>query len=125
MNKFIDANVIIKAFTINLEQEKCQIILSQYFVTNNLCLIEACDAISKITRDQEYAAKCIKSLFKSDGVIIDIDSNILFESLKRIGRYKLDIFDLIHYVTALVNDCSEFCSYDKDFDNLEIKRIEP
>ena len=47
------------------------------------------------------------------------------ESFKRIDKYNLNIFDLINYVTALINNCSEFVSYDKHFDNLEIKRVEP
>ncbi|HIG98412.1 TPA: hypothetical protein HA231_03240 [Candidatus Woesearchaeota archaeon] len=52
-----------------------------------------------------------------------LDRNSLFEAFGRIGRYHL--FDLIHYITALNNDCAKIISYDKDFDNLEIRREEP
>jgi predicted nucleic acid-binding protein len=123
--KFIDANVIIKAFTDNEDKEKCRDILYEDFVTNTLCLVEAQHSISTIKKNNIYAANCIKSLFKSNCVIVQLDKNLLFESFKRIEKYSLNIFDLINYVTALVNNCSHFVSYDAHFDDLEIKRIEP
>ena len=122
---FIDANVIIKAFTDNGDKHKCRKILLEDFVTNTLCLVEAQHSISKINGNKVYASNCIKSLFKSHGVIVDLNKYLLFESLKRIDKYNLNVFDLINYVTALINNCSKFVSYDKDFDNLEIKRVEP
>ena len=67
----------------------------------------------------------IKSLFKRDSIVVDLDKSLLFESFKRIEKYELDTFDLINYITALLNNCSKIISYDKDFDELEIKRVEP
>ena len=67
----------------------------------------------------------IKSLFKSDCVVVDLDKNLLFESFKKCEKYNLDTFDLINYITALLNNCTEIISYDGDFDDLEIKRVEP
>ncbi|MEK6861323.1 MAG: PIN domain-containing protein [Nanoarchaeota archaeon] len=125
MSQFLDANVIIKAFTDNEDKEVCRRILSEDFVTNMLCLIEAQHAISMIKDNKIYASNCIKSLFKSNNAIIQLDKNLLFESFKKLEKYNLNIFDLIHYITALINNCSEFVSYDKHFDNLEIKRVEP
>jgi len=123
--QFLDANVIIKAFTDNEDKEKCRGVLSENFVTNTLCLVEAQHAISIIKNNKIYASDCIKSLFKNDKIIIELDKNLLFESFKKIEKYDLNIFDLINYVTALINNCSEFVSYDKHFNNLEIKRVEP
>jgi len=125
MIQFLDANVIIKAFTDNVDKEKCRGVLSENFVTNTLCLVEAQHAISIIKNNKIYASDCIKSLFKNDKIIIGLDKNLLFESFKKIEKYDLNIFDLINYVTALINNCSEFVSYDKHFNNLEIKRVEP
>ena len=125
MEIFIDANVIIKAFTENIDKEKCRRILFEDFVTNTLCLVEAQHAISIIKNDKRYASECIKSLFKSNGIIIQLDKNLLFESSKRIEKYDLNIFDLINYTSALIMNCSEFVSYDNHFDGLEIKRVEP
>ena len=125
MTWFIDANVIIKAFTENKDKERCRSVLYGDFITNTLCLVEAQHAIASVSRDKVYASDCIKSLFKSSGITFQLDKDLLFESFKRIGKYDLNIFDLIHYVTALLNNCSEFVSYDKDFDGLEIKRTEP
>lgn len=125
MTQFIDANVIIKAFTDNNDKEKCRKALYEEFVTNTLCLVEAQHGISTIKNSKIYASDCIKSLFKSNGNIVQLDKDLLFESFKRIEKYNLNIFDLINYVTALINNCSVFISYDKHFNNLEIKRIEP
>jgi len=125
MEIFIDANVIIKAFTENIDKEKCRRILFEDFVTNTLCLVEAQHAISIIKNDKKYASDCIKSLFKSNGIIVQLDKNLLFESSKRIEKYDLNIFDLINYTSALIMNCSEFVSYDNHFDGLEIKRVEP
>ena len=123
--KFIDANVIIKAFIDNEDKNKCRKILSGDFVTNTLCLVEAQHGISIIKSNKIYASNCIKSLFKSHGIIIELNKDLLFETFRRIEKYDLNIFDLIHYVTALMHNCPEFVSYDKDFDDLEIKRVEP
>lgn len=123
--KFLDANVIIKAFVENNDKEKCRKLLYEDFVTNTLCLVEAQHSISIIKNDKIYASDCIKSLFKSGCLIVQLDKNLLFDSIKRIEKYNLNIFDLINYTTALINNCFEIVSYDKDFDDLEIKRIEP
>ncbi len=125
MKPFLDANVIIKAFTDNEDKENCRKVLYEEFVTNTLCLLEAQHGISIIKNDKTYASNSIKSLFKRNVTIVGLDKNLLFEAFKRIDKYDLNIFDLINYVTALIKNCSEFVSYDKHFDDLEIKRIEP
>lgn len=125
MKPFADANVIIKAFTENNDKEKCRKVIFEDFITSSLCLVEAIDVISIIKNNKIYAANCIKSLFKRNITIVSLDRNLLFESFKRIDKYELNIFDLINYVTALINNCSEFVSYDRHFDSLEIKRVEP
>ena len=125
MKPFIDANVIINLFTDNEDIEKCRKVLYEEFVTNALCLVEAQDGISLIKNDKNYASRCIKSLFKRNVKIVELDKNLLFEAFRRIEKYDLDIFDLINYVTALINNSSEFVSYDRHFDDLEIKRVEP
>ena len=122
---FVDSAVLIKAFTENPDKHKCREIVHEKFVTNTLCLVEAHHFISLISKNKTHAAMSIKSLFKSDCVVVDLDKNLLFESFKRTEKYKLDTFDLINYVTALLDNCDEFISYDKDFDDLEIKRTEP
>ena len=125
MIPFVDANVIVKAFTENVDREKCRKILSKEFLTNTLCLVEAMKIISLIIHDKVEAAACIKSVYKSNCIIIDLDKNLLFEAIKRADKYHLSVFDLINHTTALLNSCTEIISYDKDFNGLEIKRTEP
>ncbi|HLC63090.1 MAG TPA: PIN domain-containing protein [Candidatus Nanoarchaeia archaeon] len=128
MTLFVDTNVLIKAFTDNEDRGKCRNVLREEFVTNTLCLVEAEHAISIITADKQYASDCMKSLFKSSGVIVPLDKELLFQSsrlLKHSKLNKLNRFDLIHYSTALINGCTEIISYDKHFDGLPLKRTEP
>ncbi len=122
---FVDANVLIKAFVEDKDSEKCRKVLQQEFVTDVLCLVEAEQAISRIKNDRKYAATCIRFLFKLDATFLSLDKNILFESCKKAQDYTLTVYDRIHYIIALLNGCSEIASYDKDFDGLEIKRVEP
>ena len=125
MRLFVDSAVLIKAFTENPDKHKCRAIVHEKFVTNTLCLVEAYHFISLISKSKTHATMSIKSLFKGDCVVVDLDKKLLFEAFKRAEKYKLDAFDLINYVSALLSNCTEFVSYDKDFDELEIKRTEP
>lgn len=125
MKPFIDSNVIIKAFTENNDKEKCRRALYDDFVTTSLCLVEAQHSLSLIIGNKILASHCIKSLFKKNITVVQLDKNLLFESFRRIGKYDLNIFDLINYAAALINNCQEFVSYDGHFDDLEIKRVEP
>ena len=125
MIPFVDSTVLIKAFTENPDKYKCRGTVHEKFITNSLCLVEAHHFISLISKSKAYAAMSIKSLFKRDSIVVDLDKSLLFESFKRIEKYELDTFDLINYITALLNNCSKIISYDKDFDELEIKRVEP
>ena len=125
MTNFIDANIIVMAFTENPDKQNCRRFLANFFVTDILCLVEAQYGITKITKDKNYSTACIKSIYKLSSRIVDLDKNLLFEALKGIRDYDLSIYDFIHYTTALQETCSRFVSYDKDFDDLEIKRVEP
>ena len=122
--KFLDSNILAYAFYENAHLEKCQYAVSEGGVTDAFNLIEAFFIIEKET-NRERAQKSIKSLLKSNIHIVEVDINAIFESLKRIDRLKLSIFDAIHYTCALLSGCSSILSYDSDFDGLEIKREEP
>lgn len=123
MKPFLDANIIVNAFFENKDQERCRQVLSEEFVTDMLCLAEAQDALTAIIKNREQATFWVKSVFKANGIVLDIDKNILIESFKHLDR--LRVLDAIHYAAALLNGCSEFLSYDKDFNTLSIKRVEP
>ncbi|MBS3156435.1 PIN domain-containing protein [Candidatus Woesearchaeota archaeon] len=122
---FIDSNIIAYAFYENKNRDRCREFIRKGGMTDSLALIEAFNIIEhQITR--RIAVDSIKSLLKANFEIINIDENIVFEALKRSEKYKkLKFLDLVHYIIALIHNCEEFISYDKDFDGLEIKRIEP
>lgn len=124
--KFLDSNVLAYAFYSNDNTLKCQkAIMIEGGIVDTFNLIEAFFIIEKETGSREIAQKSIKGLLKSNIQIVEVDINIIFEALKRINRYKLSIFDMIHFSCALINGCDAIISYDKDFENLDIKREEP
>lgn len=121
---FIDAMIITLAFTPSNKREECRAIIKEGGVVNSLVLVEAHYNIENITKNRKLASESIRSILNSSEVVA-VDHNLLFEALKRTDKYDLRIFDLIHYTTALLKGCSSIVSYDKHFDNLEVKRKEP
>jgi len=122
--QFIDSNVVAYAFYSNEYTEECQNILRKGGILDSFNLAEAFHIIEKET-DRKNAIRAIRTILKLDLTIVDVSINIIFESIKRAEKYNLSFFDLIHYTTALLNNCDEIVSYDTDFNNLEIKRVEP
>lgn len=122
--EFLDSNIIVNAFYENKHREQCQNAIREGGITNTFCLAEAFYILEKIV-DRDTAQESVKTLLKSNLEVIEVDIEIIFEVLKRIRKYKLNIFDMVHYITALLNNCTAILSYDKDFDHLEIPRHEP
>src|SRR3989338_6503339 len=122
--KFLDSNILAFAFYNNDRTLKCQKTIREGGLIDTFNLIEAFFIIEKET-SKEIAQKSIKGILKSNIQIVDVDVNLVFEALKRANSSNLSLFDLIHYSCALLNNCSAFVTYDKDFDNLGIPREEP
>src|SRR3989344_861177 len=117
--KFIDSNILAYAFYNNKYQDRCQKIIKEGGIINTINLVEAFNIIEhEISR--EIAIKSIRGLLKSNLKIIDADLNLIFESLKKGEKSKLNFIDLIHYTSALLNNCETIISYDLDFNGLEI-----
>lgn len=124
--RFIDANILAYAFYENENREKCINVIKEGGITDSLCLIEAFNIIELQTKNRRLTVEVIRSLMKINLEIVDIGVNVVFESLKKSERYgKLKFLDVVHYIIALNYDCQEIITYDKDFENLEIKRTEP
>ena len=123
--KFLDTNVIAKAFYDNPHRNNCQKEISKGGLTNTFVLAETFESIFKVTKDKERAERAVRAILQSQIMVIEINQNILFESIKRISKFNLDMFDMIHYVCALIEGCESIVSYDTDFDNLDIPREEP
>ena len=123
--RYLDSNVLAYAFYDNKHTVKCQNAIMEGGLVDTFNLTEAFFVIEKETGSRESAQKAVKGLLKSNLVIVEVDVNLVFETLKRATRFKLSIFDLVHYACAFVNRCDSILSYDKDFDNLDIPRTEP
>jgi|TARA_Y100000310_G_C20701283_1_gene830150 predicted nucleic acid-binding protein len=126
MNNFIDSNIFVIASTEHKDKNKCIDRIKKGGCINTLILLEAYAKLGTITKDIDYADAVTKQIISDEKiVIVNFDVNLFFEASKRAKKYGLKISDLIHYTTALLQNCPSIISYDKDFDNLEIKRIEP
>ncbi len=123
--RYLDSNILAYAFYENERMVKCQNAIMEGGLVDTFNLTEAFFVIEKETGSRELAQKAVKGLLKSNLVIAEVDVNIVFEALKRAHRLKLSIFDLVHYACAFVSGCDSIVSYDRDFDNLDIPRIEP
>ena len=126
MNKFVDSNVIIFAFTNSSQKQECRSILNEEnLVTNTLVLLESYAKITTIN-SEIYARAAVRNILSLANIkVMDFTNNLFFESIKRSQKHKLKISDLVHFTTALLHNCSEIVSYDRNFDGLDIKRAEP
>lgn len=126
MNKFVDSNVIIFAFTNSSQKQECRNILTEEnLITNTLVLLESYAKITTIN-SEAYARAAIRNILGLANIkVMDFTNNLFFESVKRSQKYKLKISDLAHFTTALLHNCNEIISYDRNFDGLDIKRVEP
>jgi predicted nucleic acid-binding protein len=123
--RFIDSNVSAYAFYNNPFKEKSREVINEGGVINTINLVEAFNIIEHET-DREFGQRAIRGLFKANLHIVDVDINLIFDSLKKSSKYdKLKFIDLVHYITALSHGCKGIVSYDKDFEGLEIKRETP
>lgn len=122
--RFIDSNIIAYAFYQNEYQENCQNILRGEGITDTIALAEAFNII-EYESSRNMAMIAMRSILRSNIEIKDIDVNTIFEALKKADTYKkLKFIDLLHYTIASQKNCESIVSYDKDFDNLEIPRVE-
>lgn len=122
--RFIDSNILAYAFYENEFQENCRRVILGGGVIDALTLVEAFNIIEYQTT-REIAVRVVRSFLKSNLEVVDVDLNLIFESLKRSQKHpKLKFLDLIHYTAALLKGCAAIVSYDKDFNNLEISRVE-
>ena len=121
---FLDANIIAYSFYQNENQEKCQNVLIQGGIIDTLVLIEAFNIIEHET-NRDNAIVSIRGILKSDIRVIDADLGIIFECLKKASSLKkLKFLDLVHYTVAKIMLCESIVSYDRDFNGLDIPRIE-
>lgn len=122
---FIDSNIIAYAFYQNPNQEQCQVAIRAGGVTDTCCLIESFNII-ELQTTREFATRAIRGILKTGITIIDVNINLVFESLKKSqAKGRLSFLDLVHLSAAMSSGCESMLSYDKDFDGQEIPRSEP
>lgn len=122
--RFIDSNIMAYAFYQNERQENCQNILRGGGITDTIALAEAFNII-EFESSRNMAIIAVRSILRSNIEIVDLNVNTIFEALKKADTYKkLKFIDLLHYTVVSLKKCESIMSYDKDFDGLEIVRVE-
>lgn len=93
-------------------------------VTSALTLCEVYHQVQKhIT--QEAAQLVIQSILSFPLTVIPLDTNVFCSALHQAREHRLKINDAVHYATALSTKTTAIYSYDKDFDTLDISRVQP
>ncbi len=123
--RFLDANIFAYAFYNNGRMESCQKALREGGLTDTFALAEAFHIIEAETGSRESAQRAIRGLLKLNITVIPVDVNLIFETMKGLGKVKLTVFDSIHYACSKLFGCESILTYDKGFDDLDIPRAEP
>lgn len=130
---FLDANIFVYALTeIQPDKKKlCESLLEEIengrssFITDYLALMEACRIVSRFV-SKEYAQTAFRKFLSLHNLtVIPLGNTPFFEALKNYAHSDLDFPDHIHFTIAKTMGCSQIYSYDKDFDDLDIPRVEP
>ena len=118
-NYLIDTNVAIYYFGLALstESEKFmdQILVKRYFISviNRIELL----GFKKLNENESNAL----SSFISNSVVLDLEEDIILETIEIRKKYSLKLPDAIIAATCLVNNCSLITHNIKDF--VEIKEL--
>ncbi len=114
MPSYIDANLIVKAYTNNPDNVRCRERLDKgSLVTNPVAVVEAWQALMHIL-GVELANKAIIDLLRRDVTLIKTDSSLIHEAVRKQPKYGLDAFDTVHVITAQLSECDEILTFDND-----------
>ncbi len=123
---FLDSTVIISSFTISPDKHRCNsYIQSNHFVTDSLVVAESTHNIEKLA-GKNTSIIFLKWILQAENIkILDLNGTLLLSLLYNIPKIHVPPYDCIHYSAAETFECEAICTYDKDFDKLPIKRVEP
>jgi len=122
--RLIDSNILVLASYANEQQDACQNVICEGGTISTLALAETFTVLERVV-SRSVAQDAVAAYLRSNVTILDVKVSHVFDAIKRAKKTGLKFFDLIHYTTAITAGCTEIVSYDKDFDGLELPRIEP
>jgi len=132
IKKYLDANIFLNAILYNDKNAKrCEKILIKLVnkeiigMTSVLTWDEVVYVIRK-NLGKEIAIKESKKFLKFPNLIfVDANKRIIFYAQKLMEKYNLMPRDAIHSASAILSECEEIISEDKDFDIINgLKRVE-
>ncbi len=123
MRSYIDANVIVEAYTKAPNSGVCRERLDKGMLsTSSISVVEAWNALINIT-GAPTANKSIIDFLRRDVEIIPLDSSLIYDAVRNQQRFNLSAFDAIHLTTTQKSGCIEILTFDKDL--LSIKSEPP
>ena len=132
MKSYLDTNIFVYA-ALNHPQygKKCLALMSEIndgkkkAYTSIITLSEALHVLIKETKDREKSLLALQFFLSLPIELTQLDLALFLGSMDHVRKSKLKPNDAIHLASALSVQASAIYSYDKDFDNLEIRRVEP
>jgi len=114
MRSYIDANVIVSAYSSTPETEACRSQLNNgNLATGSVAVVEAWQALLNIIGPC-LANKAVIDLLRRDVEVIALDASLIHDAVKHQEKCKLDAFDTLHLIAARQAKCSEILTFDKD-----------
>lgn len=114
MRSYIDANVIVEAYTRAPNSGVCRERLNGgMLATSSIAVVEAWNALISIT-GADTANKSVIDFLRRDVEIIPPDSSLIHDAVKNQKRFNLGAFDAIHLTAAQKSGCIEILTFDKD-----------
>jgi predicted nucleic acid-binding protein len=114
MRSYIDANVIVEAYTSSPNNSVCRARLDKgLLATSSIAVVEAWNALIAIT-GATAANKSVIDLLRRDVDVIPSDSSLIHDAVRNQQRFKLDAFDAVHLTAAQKSGCVEILTFDKD-----------
>ena len=115
MLSYIDANFIVKAYSINPDNVKCRERLDKGgLATSPVAVVEAWQIMMHIL-GSETANRAVIDLLRRDVEILRMDSSLIHDAVRNQPKCGLDAFDTTHLIAAQVGGCTEILTFDKDF----------
>ncbi len=119
MRSYIDANVIVEAYSRAPDSGVCRERLDRgMLATSSIAVIEAWNALINIT-GAPTANKSIIDFLRRDVEIASPNSSLIHDAIRNQQRFNLGAFDAVHLTAAQKSGCIEILTFDKDLLNIK------
>ena len=129
---YIDANIFVELFLHQEKSQECEDFLEKVkdgeieCVTSDFNIDGVLLAIYRATKDVKLMEKVLTAILSYSGLtfyFLTMEDRL--KALSHGKTYSLDFEDSMALQAAIASGCTKIISFDKHFDGLPIKRLEP